>query len=149
MLKPLFLLCPILLAVPVLQQTATPSQQPVSTPVGAATAPPKPVVPAEAAAMVNPVKPTAESLGRAKKFYGYDCAVCHGVNGDGKGDLNADSHLHLKDFTDASSLSNMTDGQLFYIIKNGMNGMPPEGDRAKPDELWNMVIVVRSFAKKS
>jgi mono/diheme cytochrome c family protein len=147
MLKPWFLLCPILLAVPVPQQTATPPQQPVATPV-AATPPPKPVVPAEEAAMVNPVRPTAESLGRAKKFYGYDCAVCHGANGDGKGELNADSHLHLKDFTDAASLSGATDGELFYIIKNGTNGMPPEGDRAKTDELWNMVIVVRSFANK-
>jgi len=26
--------------------------------------------------------------------------------------------------------------------------MPPEGDRLKPEELWNMVIFVRSFAKK-
>jgi hypothetical protein len=26
--------------------------------------------------------------------------------------------------------------------------MPPEGDRAKPEVLWNMVIMVRSFSKK-
>jgi hypothetical protein len=26
--------------------------------------------------------------------------------------------------------------------------MPPEGDRAKPDDIWNMVALVRSFAKK-
>ena len=38
------------------------------------------------AKMVNPVKPTAESLSQGKKYYGYDCAMCHGATGIGKGD---------------------------------------------------------------
>jgi len=25
--------------------------------------------------------------------------------------------------------------------------MPAEGGRAKPDEIWNMVVLVRSFSK--
>jgi hypothetical protein len=29
-----------------------------------------------------------------------------------------------------------------------MGEMPSEGERAKPDEIWNLVIYVRSFAKK-
>jgi hypothetical protein len=41
----------------------------------------------------------------------------------------------------------MTDGQLFYIIKNGQGKMTGEGDRAKPDDMWNMVVLVRSFSK--
>lgn len=54
----------------------------------------------------------------------------------------------LKDYTDPAALKDITDGELFYIIKNGKGQMPPEGDRAKTDDLWNMVILVRSFAKK-
>ena len=43
----------------------------------------------------------------------------------------------------------MTDGELFYIIQKGKGDiMPPEGDRQKPDAIWNMVTLVRSFAKK-
>ena len=43
----------------------------------------------------------------------------------------------------------MTDGELFYIIQKGKgDNMPPEGDREKPDGIWNMVTLVRSFAKK-
>ena len=30
------------------------------------------------AKVVNPVRPTAESLAQGKKYYGYDCAMCHG-----------------------------------------------------------------------
>jgi mono/diheme cytochrome c family protein len=134
MLKPLFVLLALLLF-------ASSPQQPA--------APPAPsTIPPEAAHMVNPVKPTPESQARAKKMYGYDCALCHGANGKGKGDVVADLKLTLKDYTDPAALKDMSDGELFYIIKNGKGQMPPEGDRAKPEDLWNMVILVRSFAKK-
>lgn len=116
-------------------------QQPASPAAGSA-------IPAEAAKMVNPVKPTSESQGRAKKQYGYDCALCHGETGNGKGDVVADLKLTLKDFSDPAALKDFSDGELFYIIKNGKGQMPPEGDRMKPEEVWNMVIYVRSFAKK-
>ena len=105
-------------------------------------------IPPEAAHMVNPVKPTAESQAHAKKMYGYDCAMCHGANGNGKGELVADMKLTLKDYTDSASLKDLSDGELFYIIKNGKGQMPGEGDREKTEDLWNMVILVRSFARK-
>ena len=117
-------------------------QQPAAAPALPA------AIPAEAARMVNPVKPTPESQTRAKKMYGYDCAICHGANGNGKGDIAGEMKPPLKDYTDPAALKDMSDGELFYLIKNGRGQMPPEGDRAKPDDLWNMVIVVRSFAKK-
>jgi mono/diheme cytochrome c family protein len=120
--------------------TALPPQQ---------TAAPATAPPASVGNLVNPVKPTAESQARAKKVYGYDCAVCHGANGNGKGDLVGDLKLTLKDYTDPTALQGMTDGELFTVIKEGKGQMPPEGDRGKPEDMWNMVILVRSFAKKS
>ncbi len=139
MLKPFFVLLALLLF-------ARSPQQPAATPA----APPAAAssIPPEAARMVNPVKPTAESQTHAKKVYGYDCAICHGANGNGKGDVVGDLKLTLKDYTDPAALKDMSDGELFYIIKNGKGQMPGEGDRAKPDDLWNMVILVRSFSKK-
>jgi mono/diheme cytochrome c family protein len=134
MLKPLFVL-------PALLLFARSPQQPAATPAQTS-------IPAEAAHMVNPVKPTPESQAHARKVYGYDCALCHGANGNGKGDVVADLKLTLKDYTDPAALKDLSDGELFYIIKNGKGQMPSEGDRAKPEELWNMVILVRSFAKK-
>jgi mono/diheme cytochrome c family protein len=106
-------------------------------------------IPAEAAKVPNPVKPTAASLAAGKKQYGYDCAMCHGKDGDGKGDLAADMKLKLLDYTDPAALKGMTDGELFYIIKNGKGDMPSEGDRAKPEEVWNLVNYVRSLSKNS
>jgi mono/diheme cytochrome c family protein len=134
MLKPLFVFLALLLFAPSPQQPAAP--------------PAETAIPAEAAHMVNPVKPTPESQAHAKKVYGYDCALCHGENGNGKGDVVADLKLKLKDYTDPAALKDISDGELFYVIKNGKGQMPPEGDRAKPDDIWNMVILVRSFSKK-
>jgi mono/diheme cytochrome c family protein len=105
-------------------------------------------MPPEAVKAPNPVKPTAASLALGKKTYGYDCAMCHGKDGDGKGDLASDMKLNLLDYTDPAALKDMTDGGLFYIIKNGKGDMPAEGDRAKPEEIWNLVNYVRSLAKK-
>jgi mono/diheme cytochrome c family protein len=123
------------------------SQKPGDKPVSAENP-----IPPEARKQTNPVKPTAASLAQAKKTYGYDCAMCHGTDGDGKGDLAVDIKLNLPDYRDSASLKDLTDGELFYIIKNGKktdkSDMPSEGDRAKPDEIWNLVIYVRSFAKK-
>jgi mono/diheme cytochrome c family protein len=105
-------------------------------------------IPAEAKQMENPVKATPASQAQAKKMYGYDCSICHGEKGDGKGEIAADQKPPLKDWTDPAALKDTTDGELFYIIKNGKGTMTGEGDRLKTDDLWNMVIYVRSFAKK-
>ena len=140
MLRPFFC-CTLLLPASALLLLASPQQS--------APAPPPTAIPAEAAHMVNPVKPTPESLAHAKKIYGYDCALCHGATGDGKGDVVADLKLKMKDFTDPAALKDLTDGELFYIIRNGRGQMPAEEvGRAKDEAVWNMVVLVRSFAKK-
>jgi mono/diheme cytochrome c family protein len=133
-LKPMFVLLALLFSTLSPQQPAAPAAQTA--------------VPADLAGQVNPVKPTAVTQAFARKMYGYDCAMCHGANGSGKGDLAVEQKLSLKDFTDPAALKDMSDGELFSIIKNGKGQMTAEGDRLKTEDLWNMVILVRSFAKK-
>ena len=104
-------------------------------------------IPPDDAKRANPVKPTAESHAKGKKFYHMDCAMCHGENGDGKGDLAADMK-NVTDFTKPDALKDRTDGELFYITRQGKGEMPPEGDRAKNEDVWSMVNYIRAFAKK-
>jgi mono/diheme cytochrome c family protein len=73
--------------------------------------------------------------------------MCHSKNGEGKGDTARDMKLQMSDFTDPATLKNRTDGELFYIIKNGYQDMPGEGERLKPDETWDLVNYVRSLVK--
>ena len=105
-------------------------------------------IPVEAARRENPVKSTPESLARAKKQYGYDCLMCHGKTGDGKGDVATDMKLKMNDESNPALLKDRTDGELFYIIQKGKDQMPPEGNRVKDETIWDMVNYVRAFAKK-
>jgi mono/diheme cytochrome c family protein len=89
-----------------------------------------------------------ESHEKAKKLYGYDCAMCHGETGDGKGDLSADYASKLKDLTDPATLKDVSDDQLFTLLKEGKGDMPPEGKRVKDDDLHGLVQYVRTLAKK-
>ena len=97
----------------------------------------------------NPVAATPEGLAEAKKLYGYHCAMCHGEKGDGKGELAEQMKLQLNDWRDASTIAGKTDGELFYIVSNGKGKMiGGEGDRTSEKMRWNLVNLVRSFAKK-
>lgn len=103
-------------------------------------------VPVKDAREPNPVKPTPESIAEGKKIYSYDCASCHNANGDGKSDVAKD--LKVPDLTDPALLKDQTDGEIFYILKNGHGNMPQEGDRVKPEQLWDLVNYVLSLSKK-
>jgi hypothetical protein len=74
--------------------------------------------------------------------------MCHGDAGDGKTDLAKEMSLSLSDWTDPKSLSSKTDQQLFDAIRKGTGKMPPEdAPRATNDEVRNLVIYIRKFAK--
>ncbi len=108
-----------------------------------------PPMPADAATLVNPAHPTADSQAYAKTIYNADCAMCHGAHGNGKGDLVEDMKLTMKDWTaDPAALGGMKDGEIFYVIKSGKGKMPGEVGRAKDSDIWNMVIYVRSLGRK-
>ena len=96
----------------------------------------------------NPVAPSTEGLAASKKMFGYDCAMCHGATGDGKGDMVESMKLTMKDWRDPQSLSAMTDGELYEIITKGKGKMTGEGDRLPPEKVWSMVNYVRALAKK-
>ncbi|MGA8142346.1 MAG: cytochrome c, partial [Candidatus Acidiferrales bacterium] len=89
------------------------------------------------------------SIAAGKKKFGYDCAMCHGADGDGKGDLAIDMKLKMSDFRDPAALKSATDGEMFYVIKNGNGAMPSEADRLKDEEIWNLVNYIRSLPKNS
>ena len=101
-----------------------------------------------AAKLENPVKATPDSIAAGKKSYGVDCAMCHGKEGAGDGDLAADMKLKLKDSRDPAVLKDMTDGEMYDIILKGKGQMTGEEGRLKDTQIWNVVNYVRSIAKK-
>jgi len=96
----------------------------------------------------NPVKPSPEGLAEARHVFKYDCAMCHGEQGDGKGEIVESMKLTMNDWGDPASLTGKTDGELFYIITKGKGKMTGEGDRQAEKLRWNLVNLVRSLAAK-
>jgi mono/diheme cytochrome c family protein len=98
----------------------------------------------------NPVKSSPEVLAAAKKVFGYDCAMCHGESGNGKGDLVESMSLKMKDWaTDSAVLKEISDADMYDLIVKGKDKMVGEGDRLTPAKVWGLVLYVRSFQKKS
>jgi cytochrome c oxidase cbb3-type subunit 2 len=103
----------------------------------------------------RPPKDAAELLALGKKVYELNCAVCHGVKGDGKGDAAQFLLPRPRSFvvanyrlrtTPVGSLP--TDEDLFRSISLGMPGtpMPPWHHILNDEERWALVDYVKSFS---
>jgi mono/diheme cytochrome c family protein len=95
---------------------------------------------------VNPVKPTPEIVAEGMAHYADHCAVCHGNDGSGDTVMGLGLYPPPPDMRQETTQA-LTDGELFYIIENGirLTGMPawstgtPEGEAAS----WHLVHFIR------
>lgn len=107
-----------------------------------------PVSFADAAALQNPVRRTPENMAAAKSTFDVNCGVCHGQNGNGQSFVaerfRAARTVAPADLT-SSRVRGRSDGELYWIITNGMGNMPPFGDLLTDDEVWSVVLQVREL----
>jgi mono/diheme cytochrome c family protein len=97
----------------------------------------------EATSLANPVSPSATSLQQAQALARVNCAVCHGADGHGQGAVTSYfSPVRPVDFASAR-VRNRTDGQLFWIVANGLGNMPAFRDLLSETELWTVILFVR------
>lgn len=104
----------------------------------------------EASSWVNPFSNTPEHIEIGKKiFHGKAfCVTCHGPEGKGLGDIPGLRGKLPRNFTDKVWQAARTDGELFWILKNGSPGT----DMASfiplvltEEEAWYVILYVRSF----
>jgi mono/diheme cytochrome c family protein len=104
-------------------------------------------IPRRARELTNPVKATAEGLVAAKAHFADHCASCHGNDGRGATLIGRGLYPKPPDMT-AVGTQQLTDGELYYIIQNGIRftGMPGFGEKAADDsyaESWGLVHFIR------
>lgn len=118
----------------------------------AAPAPPPPhpltISPADAARK-NPIKYTQVSVDRGRKLYMTQCALCHGKDGDGKGEMVEDMKISPPDFRKPETLDKRTDGELFAIVGMGKDPMPAQSGRMTDTQRWNLVNFLRSLSGRT
>ena len=104
-------------------------------------------VPAEAAAVANPVKVTDAAVAAGQKSYGQFCQMCHGATG--KGDGEAAAALTPKPASFGSpAVAGQSDGALFHKITVGRGAMAPWKDVLTAEQRWQVVIYLRSLVAK-
>ncbi len=106
-------------------------------------------MPARAKTRINPyaARITPMDIRMASEHFAGHCAVCHDNNGDAQTDFGKDLYPHPPDLR-KSATQKLTDGQLYYIIRNGirMSGMPA-WSMDTPRETWELVNFIRHLPK--
>ncbi len=106
--------------------------------------------PANARERVNPIADSPEVLAEARAHWADHCAVCHSNNGSGDAEMGKHMYPPAPDMRQADT-QNLTDGELFYIIQNGirLSGMPSWGSGTSHDEQdsWKLVRFIRRLPK--
>lgn len=104
--------------------------------------------PSDARAMANPLPNDADNLAGGRAHFADHCAVCHGNDGKGQTAIGRNLYPRAPDMT-AEQTQGLTDGELFFIITNGirLTGMPAWGARTAKDdrETWQLVHFLRSL----
>ena len=92
----------------------------------------------------DPLPVTPENIAAGRDFYVTHCAFCHGNNGAGKTEVAAGMYPRVPNLRDEADL---TDGQLFYIVREGIrySGMPGWGPPDNRD--WQLVQFIRYLPK--
>lgn len=107
-------------------------------------------IPRTARELQNPIPKSPEIVAEGLAHYADHCAVCHANDGSGKTDIGMGLYPKPPDMRLAATQS-LTDGELFYIIENGvrLTGMPAwanateEGKRST----WHLVHFMRELPK--
>jgi len=105
-------------------------------------------VPLAARKLRNPVPLNAASLGDGRAHFADHCASCHGNDGSGKTEMGPNFYPRVPDMRLAET-QNLSDGELFYIIRNGvrLTGMPAWGEGHDPYDDWKLVHFIRHLPK--
>lgn len=98
-------------------------------------------IPSSAKSLRSPLPETRLSLAQGRDHFADHCAVCHGNRGDGKTMIGEGLYPPPPDLR--RETQELSDGQIFYIIKNGIRftGMPGFG--GSDEDNWKLVSFIR------
>jgi mono/diheme cytochrome c family protein len=105
-------------------------------------------IPRKARLEINPWKATPDVLKEARESFLDRCAVCHGPDGAGQTQDGRNLYPKVPDLRSPET-QNLSDGEIRYIIRNGvrLTGMPgwakPHDEQS--DDSWKLVLFIRSL----
>jgi mono/diheme cytochrome c family protein len=106
-------------------------------------------IPAGVKEQANPALDSQEELLEARAHWADHCAICHANTGSGDTPMGKRMYPPAPDMR-LPQTQNRTDGELFYIIENGvrMTGMPGWGGPNHDDlDSWKLVRFIRHLPR--
>ena len=99
---------------------------------------------------VNPFTATADNIHAGRVNFANYCMVCHGLDGQKTGVPFAERMSPPVPDLASSEVQKYTDGQLKWIIDNGIapSGMPASQGILNDDEIWQIVVFLRHLPVK-
>lgn len=98
----------------------------------------------------SPVPASAAALNEGMEHFADHCALCHANDGSGDTQMGRNLYPRVPDMRLAAT-QDLTDGELFYIIENGvkLTGMPAWGGDPEhgAEANWNLVQFIRHIPK--
>ena len=93
----------------------------------------------------NPLQPTAENVAAGKEAFSHYCVACHGMDGQNTGVPFAARMSPPVPSLNSSEVQSYTDGQLKWVIDNGIepSGMPGSKAILSDEEIWSTVLFIR------
>ncbi|GJL78890.1 MAG: hypothetical protein NPINA01_18790 [Nitrospinaceae bacterium] len=77
------------------------------------------------------------------------CKHCHGMAGNGKGAMAPNMNPRPRNFTCKPIMDQVSDGQLFWIIKNGSKGTSmPAYSYLSDKKIWQLIHYIRSLSEE-
>lgn len=93
---------------------------------------------------------TEEVLSVGQKYYITQCAVCHGVKGQGGESTSVAQMMALKPPTLLSDkVVGWTDGHMYHVITMGQGVMGPYASHIPAQYRWQVVNYIRSLQKEA
>ena len=93
----------------------------------------------------NPLPGTPMNIDNGRDAFSHYCAACHGLDGQNTGVPFADSMSPPAPMLNSSQVQSYTDGQLKWLIDNGISpsGMPGSKGILTDNEIWSIVVYIR------
>jgi mono/diheme cytochrome c family protein len=102
-------------------------------------------VPDRRARAANPISADEADLERGREIFRRECASCHGETGRNDGpDAETTDMSCARPLTDPALLER-TDGELFWMIREGRDSMPNTLDVLRDQDRWLLVRYVRTL----
>jgi mono/diheme cytochrome c family protein len=97
----------------------------------------------------NPLPATPENTAEGQQDFSHYCFACHGLDGQNTGVPFADGMSPPVPPLASREIQKYTDGQLYWVIKNGLwpSGMPASRGILTDEEIWSIVIYIRNLPR--